>query len=184
MAVLGIFAMVLRAPILVCVGNVSTSSWGLSIEMSNWTPTLQYQETKMAVTMKNCAVISGFFVLKFHFPLLHPYHLCIQHKSLELSHFCTASATGLNIFVHILPILILPCRCGWTVQEGDPWHFDLLWPLPARCWPQALRAQEVWRSGCQSTLPEIIPLSRAFQVLTGGINSGWMSNTELVYLPL
>ena len=168
--------MVLRAPILVCVGNVSTLSWGLSIEMSNLTPTLQYRESKMAVH-------SFFWFWSFTFPSCTP-TTCAYSLSLELSHFCTVKTTGLNIFVHILLILILPCRCGWTVQEGDPWHFDLLWPLPACCWPQALWAQKVWRSGCQSTLPEIIPLSRTFQVLTGGINSGWMSNTELVYLPL
>lgn len=53
-------------------------------------------------------------------------------------------------------------RCGWGVQEGDPWHPRSVRPFPVSGWPTPCRGQEIRWTGSPLTLPKVLPLTFLF----------------------
>lgn len=53
-------------------------------------------------------------------------------------------------------------RCWRGQQEGSEGHPYSVWPNSPCRWPQALRAEEIRWSRCQSTLPKVVPLITKF----------------------
>lgn len=53
----------------------------------------------------------------------------------------------------------LPSRCGRSQQKGDSRHPDAVRPDPPGGRPQEMRAKEIWRTGCQGKIPEVLSLN-------------------------
>lgn len=53
-------------------------------------------------------------------------------------------------------------RCGWGVQEGDPWHPRSVRPFPVSGWPTPCGGQEIRWTGSPLTLPKVLPLTFLF----------------------